>query len=257
MLRDILGNTSWYSIDVSGNDRHILLFYKKLHFCHLLPFAKVGQNSQTCGQLLFISHYFCYQQFCPSSVRRQLRARRALLLFNNVLQGTRRALSLYKVYADSVLLILNAKSLNSVNTLLVLSWWHFKIQLASALNVENLPFAWLLPCNFKCWEWSFLHLSFCYQSQTIHLVKDHLMILFFFFLLSYILQKKNENLILLYRALARMSEMGVQKYTFVVKFGVQIPFHPSAKCNKKNPQKVKISSGVSKRHPDTSMAKAP
>ena len=40
----MLGKTSWYSIDVSGNDRHILLFYKKCHFCYLLPFAKVGQN---------------------------------------------------------------------------------------------------------------------------------------------------------------------------------------------------------------------
>ena len=39
----MLGKTSWYSIDVSGNDGHILLFYKKCHFCHLLPFAKVGQ----------------------------------------------------------------------------------------------------------------------------------------------------------------------------------------------------------------------
>ena len=39
----MLGKTSWYSIDVSANDRHILLFYKKCHFCHLLPFAKVGQ----------------------------------------------------------------------------------------------------------------------------------------------------------------------------------------------------------------------
>ena len=44
LLRDMLGKTSWYSIDVSVNDRHILLFYKKCHFCHLLPFAKVGQN---------------------------------------------------------------------------------------------------------------------------------------------------------------------------------------------------------------------
>ena len=44
LLRDILGKTSFvYSIDISGNDRHILLFYKKCHFCHLLPFAKVGE----------------------------------------------------------------------------------------------------------------------------------------------------------------------------------------------------------------------
>ena len=42
----MLGKTSWYSIDISGNDRHILLFYKKWHVCHLLPFAKfLGQNN--------------------------------------------------------------------------------------------------------------------------------------------------------------------------------------------------------------------
>ena len=44
MLRDMLGKT-WYSIDVNGNDRHVLLFYKKCHFRHLLPFAEVGQYS--------------------------------------------------------------------------------------------------------------------------------------------------------------------------------------------------------------------
>ena len=56
----MLGKTSWYSIDISGNDRHILLFYKKFHFCHLLPFAKVGQffpNSITFGFCLSISSY--------------------------------------------------------------------------------------------------------------------------------------------------------------------------------------------------------
>ena len=45
LLRDMLGKTSLHSIDVNGNDRHILLFYKKFHFCHLLPFAKVGQST--------------------------------------------------------------------------------------------------------------------------------------------------------------------------------------------------------------------
>ena len=29
LLRDMLRETSWYSIDISGNDRHILLFYNK------------------------------------------------------------------------------------------------------------------------------------------------------------------------------------------------------------------------------------
>ena len=37
----MLGKTSWYSIDV--DDRHILFFYKKFYFCHLLSLAKVGQ----------------------------------------------------------------------------------------------------------------------------------------------------------------------------------------------------------------------
>ena len=41
MLRDMLGKTSWYSIDVSGNDRHILLFYKK---CQLLSLATFCQS---------------------------------------------------------------------------------------------------------------------------------------------------------------------------------------------------------------------
>ena len=43
LLRDVLGTTSWYSIDVSGNGRYIVLFCKK---CQLLPFATVGQYSQ-------------------------------------------------------------------------------------------------------------------------------------------------------------------------------------------------------------------
>ena len=45
----MLGKASWYSIDVSGNDGHILFFYKKFHFCHLLPFAKEGQYTCTCN----------------------------------------------------------------------------------------------------------------------------------------------------------------------------------------------------------------
>ena len=44
ILLIMLGKTSWYSIDISGNDSHILLFYKECHFCHMLLFAKIGQN---------------------------------------------------------------------------------------------------------------------------------------------------------------------------------------------------------------------
>ena len=29
---------------INGIDKHILIFYKICHFCHLLPFATVGQK---------------------------------------------------------------------------------------------------------------------------------------------------------------------------------------------------------------------
>ena len=51
---------------------------------------------------------------------RQLRARRALMMFKDAPLRTRRALSLYKVYGDSALLVLSGTSLNSVNALLAL-----------------------------------------------------------------------------------------------------------------------------------------
>ena len=47
----MLDKASWYSIDVSANDGHILLFYEKFHFCHLLPFAKLGQSSTRGGRI--------------------------------------------------------------------------------------------------------------------------------------------------------------------------------------------------------------
>ena len=36
----MLAKTSWYSTDVSGNDRHILLFYKKCNFLSLASFCQ-------------------------------------------------------------------------------------------------------------------------------------------------------------------------------------------------------------------------
>ena len=51
---------------------------------------------------------------------RQLRVRRALTLLKDVLLRTRRALSLYKVYGNSALLVLNGTSLNIDSALLVL-----------------------------------------------------------------------------------------------------------------------------------------
>ena len=52
---------------------------------------------------------------------RQLRARRALKQLKDVTLRTRRGLSLYKVYGDSALLVLNGISLVSVNALLALN----------------------------------------------------------------------------------------------------------------------------------------
>ena len=43
------------------------------------------------------------------------------MLFNDVLLRTRRALSLYKVYGESGLQVLNGTSLSSINALLVLN----------------------------------------------------------------------------------------------------------------------------------------
>ena len=53
---------------------------------------------------------------------RQLRARRVLLQFKDVPLSTRRALSLYKVYGNSALLVLNGTSLICNNALLALNW---------------------------------------------------------------------------------------------------------------------------------------
>ena len=51
----------------------------------------------------------------------QLRARRALLQFKAVSLRTRRALSLYKFYGDSALLVLNITYMNCNNALLALN----------------------------------------------------------------------------------------------------------------------------------------
>ena len=57
LVRDMLGKTSWYSIDVSGNDRcHVALLHRKYHFCHLLPFAKVYRAKCISYALTTSSH---------------------------------------------------------------------------------------------------------------------------------------------------------------------------------------------------------
>ena len=53
---------------------------------------------------------------------RQLRAKRVLMKFKDVLLRTREALSLYKVYGNSAFLVLNGTLLVSVNALLAISF---------------------------------------------------------------------------------------------------------------------------------------
>ena len=55
----------------------------------------------------------------------RLRARRALMLLNDVPLRTRRALLPYSLYNDSALLVLNGTSLNSINALLALNWRYY------------------------------------------------------------------------------------------------------------------------------------
>ena len=74
---------------------------------------------QPCSQSN--TYMYCSYPFQLNVYYRQLRAKRALMLFKDVLLRTRRALSLYILYGDSGLLNLNGTSLNSVNALLVLS----------------------------------------------------------------------------------------------------------------------------------------
>ena len=50
LLRDMLGRYQW--------KLHILLFYMKCHFCHLLPFAKEGQYSGSPSMWSLVSHDF-------------------------------------------------------------------------------------------------------------------------------------------------------------------------------------------------------
>ena len=56
-----------------------------------------------------------------TTIHRQLRARKVLMQFKDVVLRFRRVLLLYKVYDDSTLLVINGTSLNSINGLLALS----------------------------------------------------------------------------------------------------------------------------------------
>ena len=78
----------------------------------------------------------------------QFQARRALMLFKNVLLRTRKALLVYKVYGNNTLLVLNEISLNSVNALLALSRRFYEV------------FKFMAdPCSQVHLNWNFMHVS--------------------------------------------------------------------------------------------------
>ena len=75
-------------------------------------------------------------QECWSSVKSQ----KGVTLFNDVSLRTRRALSLYKVYGNGALLVLNGASLNSDNALLALIRQDFcyKGKLCLLLHIKDI-----------------------------------------------------------------------------------------------------------------------
>ena len=59
----------------------------------------------------------------------QLRSRRTLTLFSDILLSIRRALLPYTLFSNRALLVLKGTLLNSDNTLLALNWWYMLIYL--------------------------------------------------------------------------------------------------------------------------------
>ena len=73
-------------------------------------------------------------QVVDISILRQLRVRKALLIFKDVPLRTRRALSLYNVYGDNALPVLSGVSLNRDSGLLDLNWRFVSLLFLFCLN---------------------------------------------------------------------------------------------------------------------------
>ena len=71
--------------------------------CAALTLESVDQNMG----FNYTGFWWVPYHMIKEKIKRQLRARRALTLFNDVPLRFGRAISLYKVYADSALLVLN------------------------------------------------------------------------------------------------------------------------------------------------------
>ena len=100
------------------------------------------QNGKYVNNFLLRNCPDKHQEWIQVSTFRQLRARRALLQCKDDPLRARRALSLYKVYGSSALLVLNGTSLNCSNALLALNW-RFVKSLSHQIHIQ-----WL------CWTWN-------------------------------------------------------------------------------------------------------
>ena len=105
-------------------------------------------------QLIFYNAMFFVVAvvFFLYTINHQLRARRVLILSNKVPLRTRRALSPKTLYNNSPLLVLNRKSLDSVNALLALNGYDLRSFLPRYLAQNSMMNGTFISSidNFKC-----------------------------------------------------------------------------------------------------------
>ena len=137
--------------DIPKLDIKSLLFHKHvtakvLNFLSRVPWCNLFHleleyiiASETRSEEINTLNLFSFQfqnEINKIAIYRQLRARRALSLFNDAPLRTTRRLSLCTLYSISPLLVLNGTSLNIDNALLVLNWWYSQLCLSQI-----------------CWDW--------------------------------------------------------------------------------------------------------
>ena len=96
----------------------ILIFFLCLHRKF---FTFIVMTGNSLNSRVTIGNSTTYEEQSLVCKYRQLRARWALTLFKAVPFRTTRALLLYEVYGDRILLVLNRTFLNSINALLALN----------------------------------------------------------------------------------------------------------------------------------------
>ena len=98
----------------------------------------------------------------------QLRARRASMLFEDVLLRTRRALTVYKVYGIRALMVLSETPLDSVNNLLALDWRYDSGKLSYILKGACLPKK--IVTWFFFFFFFFFFFTICDFSEVCHTI---------------------------------------------------------------------------------------